>query len=469
MKPITNICTYAYTPTRSFVSLLCRKPSPIPNSSRESLIPQDETVDEEACPGYNPKVFYPAKPGEVLANRYQTLVKVGWGGESTTWFARNLQGYCWQPESVVALKIINSYGNPNTETSTIEDNEERQVEQYIDSADTSHPGRAILRTYSDCFEITGLEGRKHTCLAYEPMRESFRLFRRRFVDENIPLVLVKIYVQILLEGLDYLHRVCDVVHTDLKLENIMFTFEDNDVLDNFLSSRIDKPSEPMKYKIDINTGHPIYRCHNDFGPLQSKKLKHNIPKIVDFGHANRFMSKDVFGIYPIQAIYYRAPEVILGCGWRTPADIWSLGTLLWDILEGRKLFRHIHDTQGSYDAKAHLAEMIGLLGPPPPELVKRYHSWRGFKWPETIKQGEKLYDTAEEWFGGPFFDDDGDFLYPDMIPDRKLADSLPPCLLVEEEKERVNFLSFVKAMLAWLPKERKTPRELIEHPFLCEK
>jgi hypothetical protein len=35
---------------------------------------------------------YPAKPGEVLADRYQTLVKVGWGVSSTVWLARDLQG-----------------------------------------------------------------------------------------------------------------------------------------------------------------------------------------------------------------------------------------------------------------------------------------------------------------------------------------------------------------------------------------
>lgn len=45
-------------------------------------------------PGYNSKRFYPAKPGEVLANRYQILVKVGWGTSSTVWFARDMRGYC---------------------------------------------------------------------------------------------------------------------------------------------------------------------------------------------------------------------------------------------------------------------------------------------------------------------------------------------------------------------------------------
>lgn len=76
-------------------SPLRRKPLPSPPPG--PLLPQDEPVDEEICPGYNSKRFYPAKPGEVLANRYQVLVKVGWGVSSTAWFARDMRGYDYSP------------------------------------------------------------------------------------------------------------------------------------------------------------------------------------------------------------------------------------------------------------------------------------------------------------------------------------------------------------------------------------
>lgn len=60
-----------------------------------SPIPQHELVDEEHCPAYNPKVFYPAKPGETLAERYQLLVKIGWGTRSTVWLAQDMARYVW--------------------------------------------------------------------------------------------------------------------------------------------------------------------------------------------------------------------------------------------------------------------------------------------------------------------------------------------------------------------------------------
>lgn len=56
----------------------------------------------------------------------------------------------------------------------------------------------------------------------------------------------------------------------------------------------------------------------------------------------------------------------------------------------------------------------------------------------------------------------GNFLYKGLVPDRKLEDSLPSL----EAEDREEFLAFVKTMLCWLPEERKTARELLDHPFL---
>ncbi|KAK2809426.1 hypothetical protein FQN50_003885 [Emmonsiellopsis sp. PD_5] len=374
---------------RSFSSLH-KKPLPIPPPGPP--LPQDKPVDEEICPGYNSKKFYPAKPGEVLANRYQILVKVGWGVSSTVWFARDMRGYECEPESVVALKIT------NTNSPAVD---EREIEEHIAKTNPSHRGYPLLRTFSECFDITGPEGR-HLCLAYEPMREPILHFQRRFKGRMIPLPIIKTYVVFLLAGLDYLHTGCGVVHTDLKLENIMVTFEDPAVLGDFMDSQLEQPGQ---YKID-STGRPVYRSHNDVGPL--RKVKGILPKIVDFGLSARLDSHDDWGIYPIQPDHYRAPEVILGCSWRMSADIWNLGILLWDLIQGKELFHQVHSTQGRYNAKAHLAEMIALLGPPHPELVARSHLMLGYSWPEPIKREDgKVCENAEQYFGGPFFDKDG--------------------------------------------------------------
>lgn len=92
----------------------------------------------------------------------------------------------------------------------------------------------------------------------------------------------------------------------------------------------------MQYKTDGESGRTIYRCHNDFGPLDASKIKNMFPKLVDFGLATRLdnpstrngMVGEQLGICPIQPDYYRAPEVILGCGWNLKADIWNFGVLV---------------------------------------------------------------------------------------------------------------------------------------------
>lgn len=136
---------------------------------------------------------------------------------------------------------------------------------------------------------------------------------------------------------------------------------------------------------------------------------------------------------------------------------------LWDMIEGKELFRHIHDQDGRYDAKLHIAEMIALLGPPPPEIIQRYQCMREYSWPEHVRREDgRVCETVEEYFCGPFFDSNGItvfpvsnelfsdsrnilgcFLYEDLIPDRKL-DATASFL---GEEERGAFLDLAKGML----------------------
>ncbi|KAL3435985.1 kinase domain protein [Aspergillus tetrazonus] len=418
------------------LSSFLRKPFPI-SSPGPSLSPSI-LVDEEISPVYNSKYFYPAKPGEVLGDRYQALVKIGWGVSSTVWLARDLQWHIEEPERVVALKFANNNVNAAAK--------EREVEEHISAVDPSNRGRSVIRTLVDSFELRGPE-RSHLCLVYPLLREPLAMYQRRFDNGKMPLPLIKTYIRALLTGLEYLHKECRIVHTDLKLENIMVTIEDPTVLADFMDSRLEKP---MAYKID-STGRPVYQSCTDFGPLRSLR---SIPQLVDFGLATRLEEDDDWGVWPIQPDHYRAPEVVLGNGWQMPADIWNIGVLSYS---------NIHDQQGHYDAKLHIAEMIALLGPPPPEILQRYQYMREYLWPEPVKREDgRVCGTAEEYFCGPFFDTDGQFLYKDLFPARRLGDTVSSL----EGEERETFLDLAKQMLVWHPNKRKAAGELAKHPFL---
>ncbi|KAJ5941858.1 hypothetical protein N7516_002026 [Penicillium verrucosum] len=176
-----------------------------PASNIRPPIPQHELVDEEICPEYDPRLIYPASPGDILASHYQLLVKIGWGTRSTVWLARDITRFQWQSERTVALKIINSHHDR-------EAYHERDIEEHIARQNPSHRGHLILRCCLESFDVKGING-NHLCLVYEPMREPLWVLQRRFVDQRLPLPIAKAYIFFLLVGLDHLHSDCAVVHT----------------------------------------------------------------------------------------------------------------------------------------------------------------------------------------------------------------------------------------------------------------
>ncbi|KAI1154449.1 putative serine/threonine-protein kinase [Nemania diffusa] len=415
-------------------------------------LPLDIPVDEETIPGYDPKNFYHPNPGDILDHRYKLKAKIGWGTSSTVWLAQDIRGWS---KRYVAIKI-----NDCRYASKEAARHELDISNRIAAASPHHRGRSILRAVVNSFEVASPNG-SHLCLVFEPMREPLWLFRRRFGADKVTrpfLPIFKAYLRVLLEGLDYLHSECHIIHTDLKLDNILVTFEDQSVIESFVQGQVENPM--ARKLID---GWAVYLCHNDFGDFDGKPaLRKMSPKITDFGLAER---GDQPGprINPIQPDHCHAPEVLLGTGWSYSADIWNFGIMVWDLLAGRELFQDRRNH--SYSAQHHLAEMIALLGPPPKSLVVRERNMRHWRWSPEVRNHEgKLCNNAADFFGGPFFSDDGEFVRNDLIPfERNLSDAVPECVT---DDDKSLFLNFMRRMLCWLPEDRATAKELKEDPWL---
>ena len=56
-------------------------------------------------------------------------------------------------------------------------------------------------------------------------------------------------------------------------------------------------------------------------------------KVIDFGSAT---FEDQYHSKIVSTRHYRAPEVILGLGWTFPADIWSVGCILVELVTGAR-------------------------------------------------------------------------------------------------------------------------------------
>ncbi|RMZ83900.1 hypothetical protein DV737_g1457, partial [Chaetothyriales sp. CBS 132003] len=143
----------------------------------------------------------------------------------------------------------------------------------------------------------------------------------------------------------------------------MVKLEDQSILERDAEEEFKHPL-PQKHCDD---GRMIYLARNDYGPLRRGV---GVIRICDFDLA-------VLGHNPhkacIQGEIYRAPEVIPDPGYTYSADIWSLGVMLWDLLEGKELFKIEEPERGQvykHDEDKHLAYITALLGDAPPSLLK---------------------------------------------------------------------------------------------------
>ncbi|KFH41730.1 Dual specificity tyrosine-phosphorylation-regulated kinase-like protein [Hapsidospora chrysogenum ATCC 11550] len=135
---------------------------------------------------------------------------------------------------------------------------------------------------------------------------------------------------------------------------------------------------------------------------------------------------------------YRAPEVILGMEWSSKVDLWSVGVMIWDLLEGKRLFHAKKD--GVLGDERHLAEMVSLIGNPPPEFLRR------------SKICARFFDDAGNWKGSI------------PIPDQSFEDRITQ--VQGEDKELL--LRFVRSVLCWLPEQRPTAEEMAYDDFLMQ-
>ncbi|KAK4617435.1 hypothetical protein CLAFUW4_12475 [Fulvia fulva] len=131
-------------------------------------------------------------------------------------------------------------------------------------------------------------------------------------------------------------------------------------------------------------------------------------------------------------VHYRAREWEPSVS-RTGA-IWNVGVMIWTVFENSYLFVGQDPGLQCYSTRAHLAELIGSLGPPPLDLLQR---------------GRRVDE---------FFDKDGQFIADVTVPQSSLEDRETSF----EGKEEEDFLRMVRGMLQWRPEDRKVGGSLAE-------
>jgi serine/threonine-protein kinase SRPK3 len=115
----------------------------------------------------------------------------------------------------VALKIVKA-ANRYTDSAL----EEIKLLECVKKTNPESKGYQHVAQLLTHFWYQGPNG-KHVCMTFEVLGESLLSLMKRYNYKGIPQHIVKRISKQVLEGLDYLHRECGIVHTDLKPENVL--------------------------------------------------------------------------------------------------------------------------------------------------------------------------------------------------------------------------------------------------------
>ncbi|XP_053172770.1 SRSF protein kinase 1b isoform X2 [Scomber japonicus] len=184
--------------------------SPLPEQDEEILGSDDDEQEDpnDYCRGG----YHHVKIGDLFNGRYHVIRKLGWGHFSTVWLAWDIQD-----KRFVAMKVVKS-AEHYTETAL----DEIKLLKSVRNTDPSDPSREKVVQLLDDFKISGMNG-THVCMVFEVLGYHLLKWIIKSNYQGLPLPCVKSIIRQVLQGLDYLHTKCKIIHTDIKPENILLT------------------------------------------------------------------------------------------------------------------------------------------------------------------------------------------------------------------------------------------------------
>ncbi|SCU79623.1 LAFA_0B04412g1_1 [Lachancea sp. 'fantastica'] len=176
--------------------------------------------NEESLIDYKPGGYHPAFRGEMYNNgRYILVRKLGWGHFSTVWLAKDTIS-----NAHVAMKVVRS-DKVYTEAALDEIKLLKRVSTGDGFLEGCGDASKHILSLSDNFTHTGPNG-KHVVMVFEVLGENLLALIKKYEHRGIPTMYVKQIAKQLLLGLDYMHRKCGVIHTDIKPENVLMEVGD---------------------------------------------------------------------------------------------------------------------------------------------------------------------------------------------------------------------------------------------------
>ncbi|XP_053572528.1 SRSF protein kinase 2 isoform X2 [Bombina bombina] len=190
-------------------------PEPVPPEPEEEILGSDDEEQEDPA-DYCKGGYHPVKIGDLFNGRYHVIRKLGWGHFSTVWLCWDMQG-----KRFVAMKVVKS-AQHYTETAL----DEIKLLRCVRESDPGDSNKDMVVQLIDDFKISGMNG-IHVCMVFEVLGHHLLKWIIKSNYQGLPIRCVKSIIQQVLQGLDYLHSKCKIIHTDIKPENILMCVDDS--------------------------------------------------------------------------------------------------------------------------------------------------------------------------------------------------------------------------------------------------
>ncbi|EGT54696.1 hypothetical protein CAEBREN_03025 [Caenorhabditis brenneri] len=342
---------------------------------------------------FGEKGYYPVTDGQVLENRYELQKMLGNGSYATVHLAKDRQ-----TQSAVAIKIVRT-GELYNIASDLEIGFMKTAKRTISSSNDSESIVSLL----DNFGLQGPHG-LHVVMVMEALGPDLLSILCESNQKVLSVHRIKSFSKNILEGLHFLHSKCNILHLDLKPENLFVTV-DPDNMD------LSDPACSARLKI------------GDFGT--SARTYETVKRIVQTSH-------------------YRAPESFFKVQISPVTDVWSVGCCIYEMVTRSMLFPSCNEPTDKSGHKWYLSKISELLGP----IRMSY-----------FERNERNEEIFKEVFGNRdvLHEKKGQF---NWISPGELMREHP---MKKTEAEEFNV--FMKELMVINPKRRPSAEEALKRPF----
>lgn len=361
------------------------QPSQLNLNAAALIDPQEVTMLDEWD---DEQGYYKAILGESLNGRYYVQANLGKG-----MFSGVVRALDTQTQKLVAIKIVR-----RNETMTKAGVQEIKILEQLNAADPEDQ-RHIVRLIGE------FEHKNHLCMVFENLSMNLREALKKFgKDVGINMRVIRVYARQMFLGLSLLRK-CNIIHADIKPDNILINEARSSLKICDLGSATDGADNPIT------------------------------PYLV-----SRF---------------YRAPEIILGLPYDCAIDVWAIGCTLYELFTGRILFagrsnnqmlRAIMECQGKFSHKL---------------LRRAAFTDRHFDDTLVFRSVEKDKMTGNDVVRMlPMTRPTRD------LRTRLFGD--PKGLPEDEARDMPAFIELLNRCLDTNPEKRITPKEALAHPFFTK-